>query len=282
DMDIDESATPLAALDTFHSREMAATASSNEVVMSERTTTTSTAANSGNTSRSATEESGNHPQQTFDDMEFLDATLPLAARHGRILLDQTLALAPVAAPAEPPLGAMDTVVVVMGDPTAAPAIPSADVPPFANAALGGTSGDPDVLYRVDDILMAIKILAYLSKYPALRSDLHTAYSRNVFELVEVFTSPSNILEVRKWATICMRNAFKRDNSPPPGAASASAAPAAALRRCGFLQCGKFEEEPRQYSKCSRCRRVTYCSKVCQRKAWGLHRQWCLKYNKGES
>jgi hypothetical protein len=148
--------------------------------------------------------------------------------------------------------------------------------PDASIPLGASPNDPDVLYRVDEILMAIKILAYLSKYPALRADLHSAYApQNVFELVEIFTSPSNILEVRKWATICMRNAFKRDaahvSTTTVDAASGSGTSSTALRRCGFLECGKFEEQPRQYSKCSRCRRVN--RKACQRSAWTLHKNW---------
>lgn len=109
----------------------------------------------------------------------------------------------------------------------------------------------DILYRVDDILLAIKLIAYLSKYPTIRADLHSDPTHNVFELVEVFTTPSNLVEIRKWAQICMRNAFKRDLVHGEGGGSA-------LRRCGYLKCGKIEGTPRQYSKCSRCRRVTYC------------------------
>ncbi|KAJ3121712.1 hypothetical protein HK100_012268 [Physocladia obscura] len=50
-----------------------------------------------------------------------------------------------------------------------------------------------------------------------------------------------------------------------------------LRRCANSRCGKWEEGYKQFSKCSRCRRVSYCSKACQRKAWVLHKNWCLKY-----
>ncbi|KAI8804990.1 hypothetical protein BJ742DRAFT_681543 [Cladochytrium replicatum] len=126
----------------------------------------------------------------------------------------------------------------------------------------------DILHRVDDMLLAIKLVAYLSKYPAIRAELHSGHSHNVFELVEVFTATSNLVEVRRWAIICMRNAFKRDSASNSGTS---------LRRCGNLKCGKWEEVPRQYSKCSRCRRVTYCSKTCQRSSWPLHKNWCLKY-----
>ncbi|KAI8611182.1 hypothetical protein BC830DRAFT_680747 [Chytriomyces sp. MP71] len=50
-----------------------------------------------------------------------------------------------------------------------------------------------------------------------------------------------------------------------------------LRRCASSRCGKWEEGYKQFSKCSRCRRVSYCSKHCQRRAWVLHKNWCLKY-----
>ncbi|KAJ1554454.1 hypothetical protein HK096_003499, partial [Nowakowskiella sp. JEL0078] len=66
-------------------------------------------------------------------------------------------------------------------------------------------------FRTEDILMAIKLVAYLSKYPALRAALHGAFSINVFLLVELFTVPSTLTEIRRWAVICMRNAFKRDS-----------------------------------------------------------------------
>jgi hypothetical protein len=104
----------------------------------------------------------------------------------------------------------------------------------------------DLLYRVDDMLLAMKIIAYISKYPSVRMDLHCKYSVNVFQLIEIFTTPTNLSDLRRWAVICMRNAFKRDGN------------SGTLRRCGHLKCGNWETAPRQYSKCSRCRRVTYC------------------------
>ncbi|KAJ3216636.1 hypothetical protein HK099_005784 [Clydaea vesicula] len=176
---------------------------------------------------------------------------------------------------------------------------------------GGDSGSSEstsdshfheILYRVEDILQAIKIIAYLSKYPTIRQDLHAYSGKNVFELVEIFTGPSNLVEIRKWATVCMRNAFKRDtttassntnfgtfgsamsnysssimNADILDSTDSSSSCGTNLRRCGFLKCGKVEKTPRQFSKCSRCRRITYCCKLCQRNAWPLHKHWCLKY-----
>ena len=113
-----------------------------------------------------------------------------------------------------------------------------------------------ILYRVQDILFSIKIIAFLSKYPQIRTNLH---SLDIFSLVQVFTVPSNLLDVRHWAIICMRNAFKRDKRD------------VLLRRCGNLKCTNVESFLKQYSKCSRCRRVTYCSKLCLKGAWTFHR-----------
>ncbi|KAJ1569206.1 hypothetical protein HK096_003880 [Nowakowskiella sp. JEL0078] len=119
-------------------------------------------------------------------------------------------------------------------------------------------------FRTEDILMAIKLVAYLSKYPALRAALHGSFSVNVFLLVELFTVPSTLTEIRRWAVICMRNAFKRDSVEN---ASDSVVPGVrSLRKCGNLKCGKWEDHVRQFSKCSRCRR-----------SWLLHKHWCLKY-----
>ncbi|KAJ3049332.1 hypothetical protein HK097_009650, partial [Rhizophlyctis rosea] len=170
-------------------------------------------------------------------------------------------------------------------------------PPAATAhPVSTTPLPPHTHYRVDDILLSIKLIAYLSKYPHLRTDLHTKWSQNVFELVEQFTVPGGWSEVRKWAVICMRNAFKRDGSSPAATSTADpnmmesnsndgngaeevrseAGKEKPLRRCGYLKCGKMESHPREFSKCSRCRRVTYCCKGCQKTAWRLHKNWCLK------
>ncbi|KAJ3298534.1 hypothetical protein HK104_010589 [Borealophlyctis nickersoniae] len=169
-----------------------------------------------------------------------------------------------------PTGARRPFMTPTVPPNLTPENPRTDVPspfplsPPPNDTDPAITGTPDLIYRVDDILLAIKLVAYLSKYHQIRSDLHSCYSQNVFELVEAFTTQSNLTEMRKWAVICMRNAFKRDGQHR------------SLRRCGNLKCGKIEDAPRQFSKCSRCRRVTYCSKTCQRIAWCLHKNWCLK------
>ncbi|KAI9364431.1 hypothetical protein DFJ73DRAFT_809381 [Zopfochytrium polystomum] len=98
--------------------------------------------------------------------------------------------------------------------------------------------------------------------------------RSAFELVEAFTSPSSYLsEARMWAVLALRSAYRRDPAtavlsiPKPislGYAVDTSEPIMVvvspgqLRRCAYGRCGKWEERYKQFSKCSRCRRVTYC------------------------
>ncbi|KAI8904445.1 hypothetical protein EDD86DRAFT_213491, partial [Gorgonomyces haynaldii] len=115
--------------------------------------------------------------------------------------------------------------------------------------------------KMEDLTMALKLIAYVSKYPDIRRSLHNSYRSNIYDLVERFTSSHLPQDLRKWAIICMRNAFKRDGLP--------------LRMCASLVCKRTESHAHEFSKCSRCRRVTYCCKECQKQAWVLHRNWCL-------
>ncbi|KAJ3402352.1 hypothetical protein CcCBS67573_g03326 [Chytriomyces confervae] len=138
--------------------------------------------------------------------------------------------------------------------------------------------------------------------------------RSAFDLLEVFTTPCALIpEARALAVATLRNAYRRDPVPTPsepphmplnqamgpcmyvdvdafsrggvvrgwkGGASAGRAVVVGLghlRRCASSTCGKWENGYKQFSKCSRCRRVSYCSKNCQRRAWVLHKNWCLKY-----
>lgn len=40
-------------------------------------------------------------------------------------------------------------------------------------------------------------------------------------------------------------------------------------------CGRWEQFPRQFAKCRRCRKAKYCGKECQSSAWSEgHRFWC--------
>ncbi|KAL8874439.1 MAG: hypothetical protein Q9174_000232 [Haloplaca sp. 1 TL-2023] len=48
-----------------------------------------------------------------------------------------------------------------------------------------------------------------------------------------------------------------------------------IRQCAYYRCGKWEQWTRQFAKCRRCRRTKYCSKECQKNAWVYHRHWCV-------
>ncbi|KAG0217825.1 hypothetical protein BGX31_000107, partial [Mortierella sp. GBA43] len=131
------------------------------------------------------------------------------------------------------------------------------------------AGEPrpqQFFYREDDILHALQLLAYLSKYPSLRSSFHTESGSNVFAIVEKFTHRNmHPLEIQYWAGVIMRNACRKDDTRK------------GIRQCAYTGCGKWETKPREFAKCRRCRKAKYCSKVCQSKAWNEgHRWWCLE------
>lgn len=86
---------------------------------------------------------------------------------------------------------------------------------------------------------------------------------NMFPLVERFTLKNFPREIQYWAGVVMRNFVRKDESK------------GGIRQCANFECGKWEEFPRQFAKCRRCKRTKYCSKDCQLKAWNLHRHWCL-------
>ncbi|KAJ3932410.1 MAG: hypothetical protein NXY57DRAFT_1048454 [Lentinula lateritia] len=127
------------------------------------------------------------------------------------------------------------------------------------------------------------------KYPtASSSSSPTAASptprqTNVFSLVERFTyrpSSSELAEyssngsqmnvpprlppeIQYWAGVIMRNACRKDDSR------------GGIRQCANMLCGRWEEYPREFAKCRRCRKAKYCGKECQSTAWSEgHRFWC--------
>lgn len=116
---------------------------------------------------------------------------------------------------------------------------------------------------------------------------------NIFPLIERFTakpsrhqppagtstalpsaySNSNLLSPRQgdmqyWAGVVMRNLCRKDEAR------------GGIRQCAYWQCGKWEQFQRQFAKCRRCRRTKYCSKECQKGAWGSHRFWCVAAEEG--
>lgn len=105
---------------------------------------------------------------------------------------------------------------------------------------------------------------------------------NIFPLIEKFTAkPSSSRhsqnpaspqqgDMQYWAGVVMRNLCRKDDSR------------GGIRQCAFWQCGKWEEYTRQFAKCRRCRRTKYCSKECQKGAWGSHRFWCVAAEDGNA
>ncbi|KAL1297749.1 hypothetical protein AAFC00_006288 [Neodothiora populina] len=99
---------------------------------------------------------------------------------------------------------------------------------------------------------------------------------NIFPLIEKFTvrcsssrqsllptSSQHSETMQYWAGVVMRNLCRKDESR------------GGIRQCAYWKCGKWEEYTRQFAKCRRCRRTKYCSKECQKGAWGSHRFWCV-------
>ncbi|CCK70503.1 MYND-type zinc finger protein MUB1 KNAG_0E02420 [Huiozyma naganishii CBS 8797] len=87
-------------------------------------------------------------------------------------------------------------------------------------------------------------------------------SLNLFPLVEKFTvSTENPHDVIYWSSVIMRNSCRKNEIT-------------GVRQCANFACGKWEEYPRQFAKCRRCKRTKYCSRKCQLKAWTYHRYWC--------
>jgi len=183
------------------------------------------------------------------------------------------------------------------------------------------------LPRDEDVIMALQLLAYVSKYCNLRSyfqethlvprlavgaELQALASEsalsslvfrtqeelddewdnefvwkpnevpyNISPLIERFTirtsSSKHVLHpistqqsetMQYWAGVVMRNLCRKDESR------------GGIRQCAYWRCGKWEEYLRQFAKCRRCRRTKYCSKECQKGAWGTHRFWCVAAEDG--
>ncbi|KAI7861327.1 hypothetical protein BDF14DRAFT_1992052 [Spinellus fusiger] len=121
-----------------------------------------------------------------------------------------------------------------------------------------------IFYREEDILLSLQLLAYLSKYPYIRTFFH-AYDHNVFTVVEKFCHRLHPSGIQYWAGVIMRNACRKDETR------------GGIRRCANMHCGTWEQFPREFAKCRRCRKAKYCSKACQSSAWAEgHRWWCVE------
>lgn len=85
---------------------------------------------------------------------------------------------------------------------------------------------------------------------------------NLFPLVERCTvNHENPHDMVYWSSVIMRNSCRKNE-------------VTGVRQCANFSCGKWEDYPRQFAKCRRCKRTKYCSRECQLKAWTYHRYWC--------
>jgi hypothetical protein len=165
----------------------------------------------------------------------------------------------------------------------------------ASRSSSSTTATQQGPFQDEDVLLSLQLLAYLSKYPYVRQAFYQPRKPvsispeqpttpeeengsgeprcpNIFSLVERFTfrpSPSEPLlprlppEIQYWAGVIMRNACRKDESR------------GGIRQCASMTCGKWEQYPREFAKCRRCRKAKYCGKECQSRAWAEgHRFWC--------
>lgn len=93
---------------------------------------------------------------------------------------------------------------------------------------------------------------------------------NLFALVERFTVKGFLNDiVHYWSSVVMRNSCRKHE-------------ATGVRQCANFSCGKWEDHPKQFPKCRRCKRTKYCSRLCQLKSWEFHRYWCQEANSGNT
>lgn len=94
------------------------------------------------------------------------------------------------------------------------------------------------------------------------SYINSRASLNLFPLVERCTvNHENPHDMVYWSSVIMRNSCRKNE-------------VTGVRQCANFACGKWEDFPRQFAKCRRCKRTKYCSRDCQLSAWTYHRYWC--------
>ncbi|SCU89979.1 LANO_0D07118g1_1 [Lachancea nothofagi CBS 11611] len=85
---------------------------------------------------------------------------------------------------------------------------------------------------------------------------------NLFPLVERFTiKKENERDMTYWSSVIMRNSCRKNETT-------------GVRQCANFACGKWEDFPKRFAKCRRCKRTKYCSRGCQLQSWNYHRYWC--------
>ncbi|WFD36110.1 hypothetical protein MCUN1_002981 [Malassezia cuniculi] len=176
-----------------------------------------------------------------------------------------------------------------------------------NIAAAEDISDPEMpqVYREEEVLLSLQLLAYLSKYPHVRLFFHNADIRgglffnplwqddtlpnrpwspedpvrqNVFSIAERFTlRPSRSNSAAILCTLFPR--LGPEIQYWAGVVMRNACrkdeSRGGIRQCANMYCGRWESYPREFAKCRRCRKAKYCSKQCQSKGWQTgHRYWC--------
>ncbi|GAA5928451.1 hypothetical protein JCM1841_005677 [Sporobolomyces salmonicolor] len=199
-------------------------------------------------------------------------------------------------------------------------LPQAHVPPPPPSAPNSPAVvdspadlDGQLQFRDEDVLLALQLLAYLSKYPHVRAVFHAPAppasscidsssshthchahasqpipssstaalprSANVFSLVELFTHrpPSDDLFTPRHSNEVQYWACTIMRN-----ACRKDEQRGGIRQCANMMCGRWEQYAREFAKCRRCRRAKYCSKACQSTSWGNgHKFWCHKTSREE-
>ncbi|SSD60367.1 uncharacterized protein SCODWIG_02128 [Saccharomycodes ludwigii] len=102
----------------------------------------------------------------------------------------------------------------------------------------------------------------LDRHVIENNNLLKNYNLNIFLLVEKYTCHRhNDKNIVYWSSVIMRNSCKKNEF-------------SGVRQCANFNCGRWEQYPKQFAKCRRCKRTKYCSRDCQLKAWTYHRYWC--------
>ena len=162
------------------------------------------------------------------------------------------------------------------------------------------------LYREEEVLLSLQLLAYLSKYPHVRYFFHNANVRedmifcpewpeeglpnrswqptdpsrlNVFCIAERFTHRPTRSSLAPGVLCSLYPRLASDIQYWAGVVMRNACrkdeSRGGIRQCANMLCGKWETYPREFAKCRRCRKAKYCSKQCQSKGWQMgHRFWC--------
>ncbi|PWN98297.1 hypothetical protein FA09DRAFT_24768 [Tilletiopsis washingtonensis] len=171
----------------------------------------------------------------------------------------------------------------------------------------------EMIYREEEVLLSLQLLAYLSKYGHVRALMHNPELSgrpepgSVEELTSLFglrSGPVEPPQVESWSpdmpvranvfAITERYTIRSSRSSVNQATHGKLAAEiqywagvimrnacrkdelrGGVRQCANMQCGKWETYPREFAKCRRCRKCKYCSKQCQSKGWQAgHRFWC--------